>query len=389
MRRRPAAVLIALVAATAVPIHQDGHSAHAATAAAPSAKATSIAVYRGPGPWGAQHLSAYESFLGRPVSYVLDYQDTNSWANQTWPDWQADAWHAAGKTVVLGAVGIFPGDWNRNLNGTTVGWAQAARGDYDAHWRALGERLVATGQAGAILRGAHEFNGGWFAHRVNPGEQGDFIAAWRRWVGIMRAVPGNRFSFDWNPVVGQLSLWEPESAYPGDDWVDRVALDVYDGWYVRGWKPGVDQAPTQAERDAVWDAILNGPRGLIFWKGFAAQHGKPLSLPEWGIRTWTESDGLVHGGGDNASFIERMYTIINDPSWNIAYHAFWEDPADGGRGVSDPDAGRVVPVPEARTAFLRLFGGAPTTISSRKKQAPGKLLDAAAARGSGSAGMSR
>jgi hypothetical protein len=314
-----------------------------------------VAVYRGPGPWGSSKIPAYESFLGRPVAYALDFQDTDTVSNQTWPNWQADAWRQAGKTVILGTTGVWPG---------TGSWAQAARGDYDAHWRTLGERLVATGQAGAVLRGAHEFNGGWFPWRVQPGQQADFIAAWRRWVTIMRSIPGQRFSFDWNPTVGVEQLTNPESAYPGDDYVTRIALDVYDGWYPRGWRPGIDAPPTTAERDAMWNEILNGSRGLRFWRAFAESRGKRLSLPEWGLRLWDEGSGFSHGGGDNVAFIERMHAIISDPAWRIDYHAFWEHE---GNGVSDPDGARFVNVPNARAAFLRLFGGAaptPTTTTT-------------------------
>lgn len=326
-------------------------------AAAETTPTVKTGVYRGAGGWGANAVPAYESFVGKPVDYGLDFQATDTWDNQAWPGWQADAWK--GRTVVLGATGIFPGGWDRTFNGTRVGWSQAAAGEYDAHWRRLGERLVATGQSAAVLRGAHEFNGGWFAHRVHPEEAPAFTAAWRRWVTIMRAVPGQSFSFDWNPTLGnEWPLYQPEIAYPGDAYVDRIALDVYDGWYNRGWAHGGAQ-PTTAERDEVWNRMLNGERGLRFWRDFSIAHGKRMSLPEWGLRLWKEDDGLVHGGGDNAVFVQRMAALIKDPAWRIDYHAFWEDP---GQGVVDPDAsGRAVAVPNARAAFLAAFGPGSTT----------------------------
>jgi hypothetical protein len=278
-------------------------------------------VYRGAGGWGADKVPAYETLVGHSMDYALDFQATDTWSNQEWPDWQANAWK--GRTVVLGATGIFPGGWDRTFNGTKVGWAQAASGEYDAHWRRLGERLVATGQSQAILRGAHEFNGGWFAHRVHPEEAADFTAAWRRWVTIMRGVPGQAFSFDWNPTIGsEWPLYQPEIAYPGDAYVDRIALDVYDGWYNRGWKQVGGVQPTTAERDAVWHEMMHGARGMVFWRDFATARGKMLSLPEWGLRLWNENDGLVHGGGDNPVFVERMAALIKDPAWRIDYHAF-------------------------------------------------------------------
>ncbi len=330
-----------------------------ATAAEPAPAAPRNAVYRGAAV-GSGPIAEYEAFVGRPMDYVLDFQATDTWSNQEWPSWQADAWR--GRTVVLGATGIFPGDYHRQHEGGTVGWSQAASGAYDAHWRTLGERLVATGQAKAVLRGAHEFNGGWFPHRVHPEEVDSFVAAWRRWVMIMRAVPGQAFVFDWNPTLGQeWPLYAPELAYPGDAYVDHIALDVYDGWYGRGWLVGGtgDKAPpTAAERDAVWNTILNGPRGLTYWRDFSVLHGKKLSLPEWGVRTWTENTGLIHGGGDNASFVHRMAAIIKDPAWRVDYHAFWED---RGNGVFDADdSGRAVAVPTARAAYLAAFGSSST-----------------------------
>jgi hypothetical protein len=59
-----------------------------------------------------------------------------------------------------------------------------------------------------------------------------------------------------------------------------------------------------------------------------------------------------------------MADIIYSPAWNVAYHAFWEDP---GNGVSDPDSDPIrkgVTVGEARQAFLDRFAGAALASSS-------------------------
>jgi hypothetical protein len=320
-----------------------------ATPRATDSTVVPLAVYRGADEVGVRSIADYEVFVGRRVTFAVVYQDVDTVENQTWPDWQADAWRDSGKRLVIGSTGIGPE--------SDFAWAAAARGAYDAQWRVLGERLVQTGQSDAVLRGAHEFNGDWFFYSVRVGEQPDFVAAWRRWVGIMRAVPGNHFTFDWNPIVGDEGHIDALDAYPGDAYVDRIALDVYDGYYERGFRAGVDPEPSDAARDAMWTELLDGPRGLQFWHRFAVDHDKPLSLPEWGIRTWPElDDGLVHGGGDNAAFVHRMARLIEDPSWNVDYHGFWEDPDGGGSGVFDPDAGRRVPVPGARAAFLEEFG---------------------------------
>jgi hypothetical protein len=389
VRRRPWIVAVALlavvlVAGGVVVALQSGDDEpssppSAATSPAPSVTPGSYVpsapgtrpltgVYRGPGPWGAPLVVEYADFLGREPEIALDYQDVDTWENQTWPDWQASAWEALPQyQLSLGGTGIF-------IQGGS--WAEAAQGAYDEHWRTLGERLVATGQEDAILRGAHEFNGDWFHYRVTQEEADDFVTAWRRWVDIMRSVPGQAFTFDWNPIIGtQYLIPHAEDAYPGDEYVDRIALDVYDSGnelYGEGFRPGEEQ-PSQEERDAAWDQILNGERGMNFWRNFAEERGKPLSFPEWGIQIMPQEggDGRVFGGGDNASFVERMADIVFSPEWNVDYHAFWEFEA---AGVADPDTDanrNGVTVSEARDAFLERFGGPAEGSSERADGAGG------------------
>jgi hypothetical protein len=341
------AVTIAVGAAlvtTAVPAFADSSSPAAATPAA--------GVYRGAGGNGSTKIAAYKAFTKTSVPFALDFQATDTLDNLAFPSWMSDAWKSSGETMILGSTLALPGDWNRSFQGETWSWSDAASGALDATWKLEGQRLVAAGQADAVLRGNHEFNGSWFSWQVKNGEQAAFIQAWQRWVTVLRAVPGQRFGFDWNPTVGQMSLADPESAYPGDAYVTRIALDVYDGYYGPGFVPGQAQ-PSDAARAAVWDTLLNGPRGLVFWKNFANAHAKHMSFPEWGLENWADSDGKVHGGGDDAAFIQHMAAIFTDPSYHVDYQAFWEDPADGGRGVSDPDSGRAVPVPNSRAAYLK------------------------------------
>ena len=171
-------------------------------------------------------------------------------------------------------------------------------------------------------------------------------------------MPGQRFTFVWNPSLGTtVTFPHAEMAWPGDEYVDQIGLDVYDAWY-RGWRPGVDPQPDRAQQDQVWnDQTLNGERGLVFWRDFAAAHGgKALAFPEWGLQLWQEpSDGLWHGGGDDPWFIKRMYDIITDPAWNVAWHAFWEKE---GFGLLDPDDSphrTGVGVPLSRYVYRNLF----------------------------------
>ena len=50
----------------------------------------------------------------------------------------------------------------------------------------------------------------------------NFVAFWRQIVTTMRAVPGAKFKFLWNPNSGSPTTYTPDQAYPGDAYVDYV-----------------------------------------------------------------------------------------------------------------------------------------------------------------------
>ncbi len=99
---------------------------------------------------------------------------------------------------------------------------------------------------------------------------------------------------------------QPEKVYPGDDVVDVVALDLYN----QSWRP---QDATDPE--ARWRNLVSQPYGLDWLRAFAARHGKPIALPEWGTGTqprWPRLGRrpLVHAqhGGLDRGQQRRLYT---------------------------------------------------------------------------------
>lgn len=324
-----------------------------------------------------QTVLGYENWLGRRVDYVLEYQETHSTDDKlAWPDYMQAYYSSArlgGRSVALGA-GLSS---RTTADGYTRAytWQQLADGAYDTGgaagpvWPNQGQRLVASGQAGAVNRAAHEFNTQDFAHRVLDGEQPAFILAWRRWHDALRAA-GFTGPFHWNPVGGDsggISYDAMTTAWPGDGYVDVVDLDWYDRWYPRGATAAAPR--TLAEQQAKWSDHLNGTAsypGLKQWRAFAVAHGKGLAFSEWGLGDYFNAADGNHGGGDNAVYVNGMADFILDPAYppgapgGVTYHAFWEkDPASGVQPNSpgNPDSGRAIPVPNARQAFLTRFGG--------------------------------
>lgn len=313
-----------------------------------------MAVYRanatlnGPKPAGQTpgSVADYEIWIGKTLFAALEYLASDTQYNQTYPSWVSGPWQATGRRMVLGGCG------------TPVGsdtWAMAASGSYDSTWTTMCSNMVAAGQTNPILRPAHEFNG-YFAYATKAlANKTDFIAAWKRFVGIVRTNLPNAV-ICWNPAVANdAPSTDWTSMYPGDAYVDQIGLDFYDSYYSAGYIPGSGTPPTLAQRQAVWAADLPY---LNDFAAFAVSHSKPLCVPEWGfLNDLRDTDGTSHYGGDNDYFVTTGAQWIKDH--NCIWQAFWENPD---QGVYDPDAdsGRGnIPVPNARAAFRAAVGATP------------------------------
>ena len=180
---------------------------------------------------------------------------------------------------------------------------RAARGDYDAYAVALAEHLVAAGLGDSVIRLSHEAN--WTQSKDGLGPDPALFPAWRdawrRFALAMSSVEDAAFLFDWtvNPGVRPVAF---DEYYPGDDVVDIIGVDIYDFW---------DEArlgPAPADPQARWRMRFDEPRGAAELIAFAAAHGKPLSIPEWGVA----SNGFQGGIGDNPSFVRNIADLVDD-----------------------------------------------------------------------------
>jgi hypothetical protein len=166
----------------------------------------------------------------------------------------------------------------------------------------------------------------------------------------MRTVPDNKFKFDFN-VNNGFNPHPGEEYYPGDKFVDYVGVDVYDlhqGAYDNKYRNAkkCDQACREERQTQAWnEAIFGGPHGLNFWTDFAAQHDKPVSLPEWAL--WDRFDHT--GGADDPLFITFMHDYITRPANNVAYANYFEFNSNQGEHSLQE-------FPKAEKMFQKLFG---------------------------------
>jgi hypothetical protein len=207
------------------------------------------------------------------------------------------------------------------FKGATLG--AVAGGERDADFARAAE-AIAKSQPDAIIRLGWEMNGGWYPWAANDHES-DYVAAYRRVAALLKARSA-QFSFVWCVNIG-LQNGPADLAYPGDDVVDSIGMDVYDN---------VAREPDPARR---WrDVLVDGAFGLDWLARFAEAHRKPMSLPEWGV-------GL-HGAPDNGYFVEAMADWMAAHARSIAFQAYFNAPP------SLLDSGRF---PLALHAYLERF----------------------------------
>jgi Glycosyl hydrolase family 26 len=266
-------------------------------------------VYAGP---SIQGLNAFEHLVNRTFDCAFLFSNTSP----TWAGW-VDPWfltarqpydwahwvNAAGahRQLVI-SQNLFPS----SLDGRD--WLDAgARGAYDGYARQLARNLVGAGLGHSVIRLAHEANDSGSPYWIGstPHQWQLWREFWRRTVIAMRSVPGAHFLFDWcidaywRPIP--LSGW-----YPGDDVVNIIGIDAYDS--------GV---PAGENR---WTRIYTQPDGIRDVLQFAKAHGKPVSLPEWGL---APADAHSLGGGDDPAYIDRIASVVRDNP--VAYQSYFYD----------------------------------------------------------------
>jgi hypothetical protein len=294
-----AGALAALPAAA----RSDGTLPEAARPSGGTARRTLVGTYGGSGCDGVPAVAAFERWLGRDMDLVLDFvQFREDWTEMLQhAEWMARCWREAGRTPVVSVPMLV------EKGGRNVSLRRGAAGAYDAHFRRLAEILVAAGYGGVIIRLGWEFNGDWYVWSAG-GKEEAFIGHWRRIVATMRAVPGARFAFDWNPNLASAPV--AARAYPGDDVVDFIGLDAYN----HSW-------PAMREPERRWRYLMEHTNGLRWHRDFAAARGKPRSFAEWG--TGSRADG--HGGGDDPLYVRNMLAWMREGE-PVAYHCYWNYP---------------------------------------------------------------
>ena len=112
--------------------------------------------------------------------------------------------------------------------------ADIAAGNYDAYLR---EEAAAAKEWGSelMIRFGWEMNGNWYTWGSGENEPGEFVAAWRHIVDVFRAEGADNVKWVWAPNVETGGKYPLAPYFPGDNYVDHVALDGYNWGTAPSW----------------------------------------------------------------------------------------------------------------------------------------------------------
>ena len=299
------------------------------------------------------------------IKYAMDFVDATDWSHISDP-WQLSNWQGSPYTMVWGVPMVPCGGPSTQCATNVSDFNEVANGGADGYYKTLAQNLVSAGFGSSYIRLGWEFNGtymGWSICQQSGNGltswASDFVPAYRNIVTSMRSVSGANFKFIWNPLDSSnvsCAGVHLENFYPGDSYVDAVALDVYDG---------ISQTTSDSAR---WTDLLNGVNaggwtsvppepingqkfegyGLKWLAAFGQEHNKQVAIPEWGLDT----SGQDAGGGDDPYFVTQMANWIKANATGPAI--FWNE-NDGTLALDIPNY-TSAPTPNATAAFKSAFG---------------------------------
>lgn len=185
------------------------------------------------------------------------------------------------------------------MDGPGTSLATITAGQYDEYLIALGEEMGNLVEGGdgreLVMRILHEPNGDWYpwGSYVNvgsgpPNTQG-FKDAWKHCVDLLNQYGTNfKYQLNFNRANKGFDTTPFSEWYPGDDYVDSVALSGYN-------RASIDYDAWRSFKDIFWPA----------YNSAAAMCNKPISIAE-------TSTGSVAGQSKPQWFIDAFAALVHD-----------------------------------------------------------------------------
>ncbi len=217
-----AATVLAMGCASAASVPPGFFGEPAGKAAAASNDGTWIGLFTEKGPADMAETLSLKERLGRPFASIMWFIDFN---NPFPAEAAENAWAAGSIPNITWEPWIWGQDGKIHLSDINAGTWDAYISEWGAAAAAFGRPL--------FVRWGHEFNGDWYPWSVAKNGQNpqNYIKAYRRVHDLVVAAGAKNVVWVWCPNAGTVPAQEwndPLLAYPGDAYVDWIALDGYD-----------------------------------------------------------------------------------------------------------------------------------------------------------------
>jgi beta-mannanase len=177
------------------------------------------------GPYNLAEVDQFEADAGKRVGLIMYFQG--------WPydPFRTDLANGVAARGAIPEITWEPWDYTLGLNQPDYSLARIIDGTHDPYITAFAQSAKDFGKT-VFIRFAHEMNTNYYpwCEGVNGNyTAGQFVSAWQHVVGIFRSVGATNVKWVWSPNVSYSGTTPLAQLYPGDAWVDWVALDGYNG----------------------------------------------------------------------------------------------------------------------------------------------------------------
>lgn len=307
-------------------------------------------------------------------AYVDQTKPVSEWAANT--SWIAWSWsqdnYARDLTPVVGmpmsstAMGLSNSQIYRNF----------ASGQYDDAIRGMVRSWADQGFKTQYWRPGWEMNVAGMPNYIGDDQQtqSDWIRAFQRISDVLHSA-GNQQGVDvkvmWNPNVQNWNTTNPLQLYPGNQYVDVIAADLYDNIYPYSLDNLGKGDGSTAGSFADW---ASDPANLAFYYShpaatrwtldssqghsmslqnlldFTKQQGKPFAIAETGAGGSGASEPNLR---DDATFPQWLAKTLAASGVDVKFVNIWDVNYEGAWSYSDPNANK----PNEAASWSRSFGG--------------------------------
>lgn len=276
-----------------------------------SAPSIYLGVWQPGAPQDMHAVDEFEQAAGKHVAIVAWY---DSWqGTPQGPDLALLAAVAAHGSVPM--ISWASDDFRDGTNQPDYNLAAILSGRYDGYINLWAQQLAAYGKP-VLLRWDWEMNGSWYPWGVgvNGNTPAQFIAAWRHLHDLFAQTGATNVQWVWSPNVVLGNDFPLESLFPGDAYVDWLALDGFNhaAW---GWRsfstlfwPAYQRVTQMSSRPVMIaetsssEADGSSPKGVskAQWITSALTKEIPAAFPRVRALIWFNDDkvGVEENGYD-------------------------------------------------------------------------------------------